>query len=109
MKKLNKWFISYNNRNELLQIVEKNLSADISMNRMLNEARFYNVNKFVIDKRSYLNTSKPEETLPNFTILLVAKIKEDKDGDSLIDMTSEDITYIKKMAKKIIKKHVVEL
>ena len=42
-------------------------------------------------------------------MLLVAKIKEDKDGDSLIDMTSEDIAYIKKMAKKILKKHVVEL
>lgn len=58
---------------------------------------------------SNLITSKPEKTLPNFTILLVAKIKEDKDGDSLIDMTSEDITYIKKMAEKILKKHVVEL
>ena len=79
------------------------------MNRMLNEARFYNVNEFVIDKRAYLITSKPEKTLPNFTILLVAKIKEDKDGDSLIDMTFEDITYIKKMAEKILKKHVVEL
>jgi len=56
-----------------------------------------------------LITSKPEKTLPNFTILLVAKIKEDKDGDSLIDMTFEDITYIKKMAEKILKKHVVEL
>ncbi len=68
-----------------------------------------NVNEFVIDKRAYLITSKPEKTLPNFTILLVAKIKEDKDGDSLIDMTSEDIAYIKKMPKKILKKHVVEL
>lgn len=77
---------------------------------MLNETRFYNVNEFVIDKRAYLITSKPEETLPNFTILLVAKIKEAKDGDSLIDMTSKDITYIKKMAKKkILKKHVAEL
>jgi len=97
-----KWLLKLDEEGNVVY-KEREVSKFAPINRVLENVGHYDLDSIEVNGKDYLIVTKPEESEMIKSIILVARIHKDSNGEALIDMSEDDLDSLDVIANHFLR------